>query len=304
MVIRSAVPRVDKYTELGMRRSRVELNHEYERLLERDISSFSFLYRGIVYVLMFMGKLIAYRTFQDLRRGWGTYRVYHLLVKLTTLLTVAVLNSDNCLFRNANRNTVSVVRLAILVFAMSSYLITQSVLSPFLDPVWNASEWVSGAFYVAFAALGLAVTLNLSTGAEHALNGPMLYTYVSYVHENIGLRFILFSTVFIAEVMDLRSVSKISILSMSFSHRMIDFLIIDISWARRFVKSECLLPHHSVNTHIFQNCRAGSISVSLSPSYHHKITDSCAGIDIFSPQFVLLFFHPFIPNKSSPILQS
>ena len=34
-----------------MRRSQVELNHEYERLLERDKSPFSFLYNGIVYVL-------------------------------------------------------------------------------------------------------------------------------------------------------------------------------------------------------------------------------------------------------------
>ncbi|KAF8521485.1 hypothetical protein JB92DRAFT_3082021 [Gautieria morchelliformis] len=179
MVIRGAVPHVDKYTELGMRRSRVELNHEYERLLERDTSSFSFLYR-------------------DLRMGWGTYRAFHLLVKFTTLLIVGVLDSDNCLFRNANRNTVSVVRQAILLFAMSSYLVAQSVLSPFLDPVWNASEWVSAACYVAFAALGLAATLNLPIG-----------------------------------VLDQSCFHSIYGLSYGFTFY---FLIINVSWARRFVK--------------------------------------------------------------------
>ena len=46
-VIRGAVPRVDRYTELGKRRSRVELDHEYERQLDRDKNPFSFLYKGL-----------------------------------------------------------------------------------------------------------------------------------------------------------------------------------------------------------------------------------------------------------------
>ena len=114
--------------------------------------------------------------------GWGTYKASYLLVKLTTLLTVAVLNSNNCLFRNANPNTVSLIRQIILVFAMSVFLLVQSILSPFLDPVYNASEWVSRVGYVAFAILGLVATLDLPTGVKNALNGPVLYAYVCNVY--------------------------------------------------------------------------------------------------------------------------
>ena len=45
-VIRFAVPKVDKYTEIGKLRSRSELNREYLRILERDKNPFSFLYRS------------------------------------------------------------------------------------------------------------------------------------------------------------------------------------------------------------------------------------------------------------------
>ena len=45
-VVRFAVPKVDKYTEIGKLRSKSELNREYLRILERDRNPFSFLYRG------------------------------------------------------------------------------------------------------------------------------------------------------------------------------------------------------------------------------------------------------------------
>jgi len=45
-VIRFAVPKVDKYTEIGKLRSKSELNREYLRTLERDRNPFAFLYRS------------------------------------------------------------------------------------------------------------------------------------------------------------------------------------------------------------------------------------------------------------------
>jgi hypothetical protein len=107
--------------------------------------------------------------------GWATYSSFYLFVKLSALLIVAVLDPNNCLFRNVNHNTVSLVRQGILVFAMACFLVVQSVLAPFLDPVNNASEWISRTGYVTFAALGLAAALNLPMSVKDALNGPILY---------------------------------------------------------------------------------------------------------------------------------
>jgi hypothetical protein len=44
--IRQSLPQVDPYTELGRKRSRPEMELEYQRLLERDQSPFGFLYKG------------------------------------------------------------------------------------------------------------------------------------------------------------------------------------------------------------------------------------------------------------------
>ena len=121
----------------------------------------------------------------DLRMGWGTYKASYLFVKLSTLLIIAVLDPNNCLFRNASRNTVSLVRQIILVFAMSGFLLIQSLLSPFLDPVYNASEWVSRVGYVTFAVLGLVTTLKIPMGVKAALSGPVLYMYVCKIFERL-----------------------------------------------------------------------------------------------------------------------
>lgn len=47
-VIRQSVPKVDRFTELGRPRNQVEMDAEYQRLLNRDPSPFSFLYHGKV----------------------------------------------------------------------------------------------------------------------------------------------------------------------------------------------------------------------------------------------------------------
>ena len=43
-----AVPVVDPYTELGILRSKSDMDREYQRLLARDHNPFAFLYRGII----------------------------------------------------------------------------------------------------------------------------------------------------------------------------------------------------------------------------------------------------------------
>lgn len=45
-IVRQVVPRVDRFTERGTRRSNSELDREYQRLLERDTHPMNFLYSG------------------------------------------------------------------------------------------------------------------------------------------------------------------------------------------------------------------------------------------------------------------
>lgn len=45
-VIAQALPRVDRYTELGKLRNRSDMDREYQRLLDRDRQPLTFLYRG------------------------------------------------------------------------------------------------------------------------------------------------------------------------------------------------------------------------------------------------------------------
>lgn len=138
-----------------------------------------FVQRSITIICAIGSSTHGHYPLTDLRRGWGIYKSFYLFVKLSTLLVVAVLYSDNCLFRNANRNTLPIIRQSILVFAMCCFLLVQSFLSPFLDPVNNASEWISRVGYVAFAVIGLTAALDLPSGVKNALDGPLLYMCVS-----------------------------------------------------------------------------------------------------------------------------
>ncbi|KAI0936419.1 hypothetical protein AcV5_004565 [Taiwanofungus camphoratus] len=152
--IRTVAPVVDPYTELGVLRSRSDMNREYQRLLDRDRNPLCFLYNGF-------------------RRGWATYESMFLLAKLTTLLTTAVIDPDNCLFRSLSRSGVQVARQIILVIAMLVYFIFQCVFAPFLNPVNNASEWTSRMNYVLTSAIALGVALDIP--GQKILNGVVLY---------------------------------------------------------------------------------------------------------------------------------
>ncbi|KIP11367.1 hypothetical protein PHLGIDRAFT_99506 [Phlebiopsis gigantea 11061_1 CR5-6] len=152
--IKLIYPRVDLYTELGRRRSSSDMDREYQRLLDRDKNPLQFLYH-------------------DYRRGWATYEALYLCVKLTALLVVAVVDPDNCLFRSLPRTHVMVARQITLLSAMVGFFLTQCFLNPFLNPISNASEWVSRLNYVLTAIIALCVALNVP--GEAILDGPILY---------------------------------------------------------------------------------------------------------------------------------
>ena len=109
----------------------------------------------------------------DYRRGWATYEPRYLFAKLTALLVVAFIDPDNCLFRSLNRTHVMVARQSILLSAMTAFFVRQCILVPFLDPVSNASEWMSRLNYVLTSVIALLVALNVR--GEAILDGPILY---------------------------------------------------------------------------------------------------------------------------------
>ncbi|KAJ6509497.1 hypothetical protein C8R47DRAFT_1098906 [Mycena vitilis] len=154
-IIKQSVPDVDRYSELGRLRNSQEMDSEYHRLLSRDRNPFAFLYSGF-------------------RRNWATYEAIYLFAKLTALLTVAVIDSDNCFFRSLSRTAVPIARQVILLLLTLGFFIAQCVLGPFLDPTNNASEWISRLNYVTTAALALAVALDIP-------GKSILETYVLYV---------------------------------------------------------------------------------------------------------------------------
>ncbi|THH16822.1 hypothetical protein EW146_g3878 [Bondarzewia mesenterica] len=154
MAIKQSVPIVDRYTELGKRRSNSDMDREYQRLLSRDKNPLSFLYGGF-------------------RRGWGTYESLYLYAKMSTLLIVAIIDTDNCLFRSLSKTTVAVVRQIVLLVLMTAFFGLHAFLAPFIDPVNNASEWVSRLNYILTSAVALAVALNIP--GKNIINGPVLY---------------------------------------------------------------------------------------------------------------------------------
>ncbi|EIN13788.1 hypothetical protein PUNSTDRAFT_58299 [Punctularia strigosozonata HHB-11173 SS5] len=153
-VVEEGIPKVDKYTELGKSRSRSDMDREYQRLLERDRGPFTFLYSSF-------------------RRGYANFESKYLLAKLSSLLIIAVVNPNNCLFRTLNHATLAVIKQSLLLAATIIFLGQQCYLRPFVDPVNNASEVVSRVNYVVTAFIALSVTLQIP--GYKILNGPMLY---------------------------------------------------------------------------------------------------------------------------------
>lgn len=88
-----------------------------------------------------------------------------------------MINPDNCIFRNADRDKVAIARQIMLLVAMLVFFGLQCLFAPFLDPVNNASEWFSRLNYVLTSGASLAVALNIP-GQEY-FNGIVLYLYAT-----------------------------------------------------------------------------------------------------------------------------
>jgi hypothetical protein len=107
------------------------------------------------------------------RRGLANFESSYLLAKLSSLLVIAVVNPNNCLFRDLNHSTLAIVQQSLLLAATAVFLGQQCYLCPFLNPVNNASEVTSRINYVATAFIALSVTLKIP--GHNILNGPVLY---------------------------------------------------------------------------------------------------------------------------------
>lgn len=84
-----------------------------------------------------------------------------MLAKLGMLLIIAVIDSDNCLFRSFDRTKVAVARQSLLVVFNLSSLIFHSISAPFANPVDNASEWTSRMNYVLTSLTALVVAFDV-----------------------------------------------------------------------------------------------------------------------------------------------
>lgn len=167
-----SVPKVDKYTELGRARNSVEMDQEYRRLLDRDQNPFSFLYNGVSISKSF-SIIYSLKPRQGFRRNWGTYESTYLGAKLSALLIVAVFDANNCLFRSLSPSRLPIIRQVLLLVSTIGFFLAQCIFTPFLDPVNNASEWMSRLNYVTTASVALAVACDIP-GKE------ILDTYILY----------------------------------------------------------------------------------------------------------------------------
>lgn len=154
-VIKKSVPKVDRYSELGRPRNNVEMDQEYRHLLDRDRNPFSFLYNGF-------------------RRNWGTYQSTYLGAKLSTLIIVVVIDANNCIFRSLSSSRLPIIRQVLLLVSTIGFFLSQCIIAPFIDPVNNASEWVSRLVYVTTSSVALAVAFDVP-------GKDVLNTYVLYV---------------------------------------------------------------------------------------------------------------------------
>lgn len=110
------------------------------------------------------------------RRDWGTYESIYLFAKLSTLVIIAVIDPDNCLFRSLPRSRLILARQILLLVSTIGFFFAQCTFAPFLDPVNNASEWTSRLNYITTATVALLVSLHIP--GEEVVNTYVLYSCV------------------------------------------------------------------------------------------------------------------------------
>ncbi|KAI0032741.1 hypothetical protein K488DRAFT_78307 [Vararia minispora EC-137] len=152
--INRAAPKVNPYTSLGKIRTGIDLDLDYQRVLDRDLNPLSFIYHSF-------------------RRGWATYESIYLLAKLSALLIIAVIDPNNCLFRTLPSQTVMLIRQCTLLAGTVVFFTMQCLFTPFLDPLGNASEWMSRFNYVLTSIISLLVVLGIP--GKDIIGGPVLY---------------------------------------------------------------------------------------------------------------------------------
>lgn len=67
----------------------------------------------------------------------------------------------------------SIVQQSVLTFAMLVFFLLQCFWAPFIDPVNNASEWMSRLSYVLTSLVGLAIATGVP--GQVVYDGPLLY---------------------------------------------------------------------------------------------------------------------------------
>ena len=121
--------------------------------------------------------LCANLTLLGFRRGWASYEAIYLFAKLSALLVIAIIDPNNCFFRTYSPKSVMVVRQSILLATMIIFFALQCLFAPFLDPLNNASEWISRLNYVLTSVVALLVALDVP--GQAIIGGPVLYMSVS-----------------------------------------------------------------------------------------------------------------------------
>lgn len=92
---------------------------------------------------------------------------------------IAVIDTDNCLFRSLPPMAVTVTRQVLLLISTIGFFIVQCIFAPFLDPVNNASEWMSRLNYVMTSATALAIALDIP--GKQIIGTYVLYRYISRI---------------------------------------------------------------------------------------------------------------------------
>jgi len=175
-VIRLSVPKVDRFTDIGRPRTSVDKDSEYHRLIARDHNPFAFLYKSTL--VIYFDNCCLMKHLSGFRRSQATYISNIIAAKLGALLIIAVIDSDNCLFRSFDRMRVTVARQSLLVAFSLCFLILHSFSAPFANPVDNASEWTSRINYVSTSLTALVVALN--TPGKQIFETYILYGLVGF----------------------------------------------------------------------------------------------------------------------------
>lgn len=180
-VVQGAKPSVDKWTELGeLRRDNqgeckslcvrfsaeaplTRVSPSDERLLDKDPSPYSFLYR-------------------EYRPGWAAFRSVYMAVKLCNTFIVVLLSSENCVFYRFDETKLDVIRQGTLFAFMTAFFLLDVYSRPQLDAISNRSDRISRLAYVGVSLCGMLVALSVPgsdfwDGTAIVLINALSYTF-------------------------------------------------------------------------------------------------------------------------------